>query len=53
MKYDIPNHNYSLLDQEELSSCASELNCLLWQQSMINSKIPKKVECDTHDEKKR
>ncbi|MDZ3952282.1 site-specific integrase [Bacillus thuringiensis] len=53
MKYDIPNLNYSIVDQEELSSYANELNRLLWQQAMVDSKIPKKVECTEHGEQKR
>lgn len=43
VNYDLESLTYSITDQEELSYTANELNRLLHQKAMIDSKLPKEV----------
>ncbi|WP_242292488.1 integrase [Bacillus cereus group sp. BfR-BA-01441] len=44
MNYNLEESNYSLIDQENLSSSASELNRLLTQKAIVDAKLPKTIE---------
>ncbi|CAN7558275.1 integrase [Peribacillus frigoritolerans] len=44
VKYDLECLTFSITDQEELSYTSNELNRLLHQKSIIDSKLPKKAE---------
>ncbi|MGF9991129.1 integrase [Bacillus mycoides] len=44
MNYNLEDLNYSLIDQENLSSSANELNQLLNQKAIVDAKLPKRIE---------
>lgn len=44
MNYNLDELNYSLIDQENLSSSANELNHLLNQKAIVDAKLPKTIE---------
>ncbi|WP_226603038.1 integrase [Bacillus cereus] len=44
MNYNLEELNYSLIDQENLSSSANELNRLLNQKAIVDAKLPKTIE---------
>ena len=44
MHYNLNELNYSLIDQENLSSSANELNRLLNQKAIVDAKLPKTIE---------
>ncbi|HDX9591007.1 TPA: integrase [Bacillus pseudomycoides] len=44
MNYNLEELNYSLIDQENLSSNANELNRLLNQKAIVDAKLPKTIE---------
>ncbi|MGR5972540.1 hypothetical protein ACT7CX_12795 [Bacillus cereus] len=44
MNYNLEELNYSLIDQENLSSSANELNRLLNQKAIVDAKLPKIIE---------
>ncbi|HDR4425399.1 TPA: integrase [Bacillus cereus] len=44
MNYNLEELNYSLIDQENLSSSANELNRLLNQKAIVGAKLPKTIE---------
>ncbi|MCU5605988.1 integrase [Bacillus cereus] len=44
MNYNLEELNYSIIDQENLSSSANELNRLLNQKAIVDAKLPKTIE---------